>query len=92
MIENSITTTTRNTTTETPADLITYLSTEPTPPAYAKILKRYNRALIAQKVKCTTTYLTQILTGYKIPSKELEHRLKTLSAEIQEALNEVCNG
>ena len=92
MIENSITTTTRTTTTETPADLITYLNTEPTPPAYAKILKRYNRALIAKKVNCSTTYLAQLLSGYKTPSKALEQRLKALAAEIQAALGEVSNG
>lgn len=76
----------------TDTNILEYLNTEPTPPAYSTTLKRYNRALIAQKVNCSTTYLAQLLSGYKTPSKALEQRLKALAAEIQAALNEVCNG
>ena len=65
----------------------------PTPPTYSKVLKPFNHAVIAQKVNCSTTYLSQLLSGYKKPSKELESKLKALAAQIQEALSgEVCNG
>lgn len=74
------------------ANILEYLNTEPTPPAYSTTLKRYNRALIANKVNCSTTYLAQLLSGYKTPSKALEQRLKALAAEIQAALGEVSNG
>ncbi len=74
------------------ANILEYLNTEPIPPAYSTTLKRYNRALIAKKVNCSTTYLAQLLSGYKTPSKALEQRLKALAAEIQAALGEVSNG
>ncbi|KJR42570.1 hypothetical protein MCHI_001531 [Candidatus Magnetoovum chiemensis] len=74
-------------------NILEYLNNaQPTPPAYAETLKPFNRAVIAKKVNCSTTYLTQIITGYKKPSKELESRLKALAFEIKQALCEVCNG
>lgn len=80
-------------TTETTSFIEHLRTATPTPPAYSKVLKPFNHAVIAQKVDCSTTYLSQLLSGYKKPSKELEHRLKALAAEIQAALNnEVCNG
>lgn len=92
MLNNITESTNRNTSSST-SEILAYLNTEPTPPAYSSTLKRFNRALIAKKVNCTTTYLTQILSGYKIPSKPLEQRLKALATEIQAALSgEVFNG
>ena len=52
-------------------------------PAYAATLKQFKLPAIANKVGISPGYLSNILTGYKLPSKALSQKLQKLADTIE---------
>jgi len=52
-------------------------------PSYAKTLKKFQRKAVGDVVGVSSGYVSQILTGAKIPSPELDQKFRDLAAQVE---------
>ena len=65
------------------SSLIAELSKKYTPPEFAKIFKPYTRGAIAEQIGLSYGLTSNILSGCRKPSPELEKRFIALAAQIE---------